>query len=55
MDDFYLFDSNPKVVEADFVLIQKLLGEKGLNINPSKTHQGQDIHFDLKRQVSSGY
>lgn len=53
MDDIYLFDSDSRVVEEDFILIQKLLGEKGLNINPNKTHFEKDAHFDVKREVSA--
>ena len=37
MDDFHLFDNDEKVIRSDFVLIQKLLGAKGLNVNPLKT------------------
>src|SRR6266545_4688491 len=53
MDDIYLFDSNHKFVEADFVLIQQLLGEKGLNINPSKTYSGDGVEADMTRRVSA--
>lgn len=52
MDDFCLFDDNRTTLEVDFELVQKLLGEKGLNVNPSKTNFGQDAAFDVKRQVS---
>lgn len=38
MDDFNLFDNNPSVIRQDFLRIQQLLGQFGLNINPSKTH-----------------
>jgi hypothetical protein len=37
MDDFYLFAQNEDVINMDFVLIQQLLGEKGLSLNPAKT------------------
>jgi len=37
MDDITLFDDDPKVLNADFVKIQQLLGQFALNINPSKT------------------
>lgn len=37
MDDFYLFDDDADTVIADFLQVQKLLGEKGLTINPGKT------------------
>lgn len=53
MDDFVLLDNSLEVVEADFVLIQKLLGEKGLNVNPAKTVRGSGADFDLKKKVSA--
>lgn len=37
MDDFTLFDNDPEVLRQDFVRVQQLLGQYGLNINPSKT------------------
>ncbi|WP_368860724.1 reverse transcriptase domain-containing protein, partial [Streptomyces hilarionis] len=38
MDDFTLFHDNPEVLWQDFTRIQQLLGQYGLNINPSKTY-----------------
>jgi hypothetical protein len=38
MDDFTLFDNDVEVLRQDFVRIQQLLGQFGLNVNPSKTH-----------------
>ena len=46
MDDFYLFSNNEEVINMDFVLIQQLLGDKGLSLNPAKTayeEERQDI------------
>lgn len=37
MDDFYLFDDNAEILLEDFFHIQRLLGEKGLSVNPRKT------------------
>ena len=37
MDDFYLFSDSERRINADFVLVQQLLGEKGLSLNPTKT------------------
>jgi hypothetical protein len=37
MDDFHLFDDNIDTLIGDFFQIQKLLGEKGLSVNPRKT------------------
>lgn len=43
MDDFAIFDDDPKVVQQDFVRIQQLLGQFGLNVNPGKTYFDKDI------------
>lgn len=37
MDDFYLFANDEEIINMDFVLVQQLLGEKGLSLNPAKT------------------
>ena len=37
MDDFYLFDADEGVLREDFLLVQRLLGARGLNLNPKKT------------------
>ena len=43
MDDFNLFDNDPSILRQDFFRIQHLLGESGLNVNPSKTHFDKGI------------
>ncbi len=46
MDDFYLFSDSEEVINADFVVVQQLIGEKGLSVNPAKTSyekEGEDI------------
>ena len=43
MDDFNLFDDDPAVIRQDFFRIQQLLGQFGLNVNPSKTHFDKSI------------
>lgn len=40
MDDFVLYSDDPEALTEDFYLIQKLLGQKGLSVNPSKTITG---------------
>ncbi|MES1026618.1 orotate phosphoribosyltransferase, partial [Gloeocapsa sp. BRSZ] len=40
MDDFYLFSDNEKKINSDFIIIQKILGEKGLSLNSAKTLYG---------------
>jgi hypothetical protein len=50
MDDFYLFSDDEEVINMDFVLIQQLLGEKGLSLNPAKTayeEEYQDIASEV--------
>ena len=42
MDDFYLFSGSEEVINMDFVLIQQLLGERGLSLNPAKTSYESD-------------
>ncbi len=43
MDDFNLFDNDPAVIRQDFFRIQHLLGQFGLNVNPSKTHFDRSV------------
>jgi len=51
MDDFTLFDDNQAVVHQDFVLIQQLLGQFALNVNPSKTFFDNAVG-DVKEALS---
>lgn len=51
MDDFTLFDDDPKVLKQDFVRIQHLLGKYALNINPSKTYYDNKVG-DLEETLS---
>lgn len=37
MDDFFIFDGSENLLRQDFVKIQQILGQYGLNINPAKT------------------
>ena len=43
MDDFNLFDDDQAVLRQDFFRIQQLLGQFGLNVNPSKTHFDKSV------------
>ena len=43
MDDFALFDDDADVIRQDFLRIQQLLGQYGLNVNPSKTFYNKSI------------
>lgn len=51
MDDFVLFSDDQESLSEDFYLIQKLLGQKGLSINPSKTVRnnvsGERVESDI--------
>lgn len=51
MDDITLFDDDPGVLMADFQIIQKLLGQFALNINPSKTAFDNSVG-DVKETLS---
>jgi hypothetical protein len=52
MDDFTLFDNNSDVLQQDFLRIQQLLGQFGLNINPSKTTLNKPIG-DIEETLSA--
>ena len=52
MDDFTLFDDDPDVLRQDFLRIQQLLGQFGLNINPSKTFYNKNIG-DVEKTLSA--
>lgn len=52
MDDFTLFDDDPNVLRQDFLRIQQLLGQFGLNVNPSKTFYDKSIG-DMEETLSA--
>ena len=41
MDDFCLFDNDLGVLEEDFLLLQRYLGDLGLALNADKTTWGE--------------
>jgi hypothetical protein len=51
MDDFYLFSNDLNEVLSDFNEIQRLLGEKGLSVNPFKTEIGEIESLDIEKKV----
>lgn len=53
MDDFYIFSNSIKDIEADFNLIQKLLSERNLYLNPLKTNIGAASHVDLETEIDA--
>lgn len=51
MDDFYLFSDDENVLIGDFLMVQRLLGEKGLSLNSTKTIIGQVSDLDVEKKV----
>ncbi|MBS3857302.1 hypothetical protein KEP48_16535 [Proteus mirabilis] len=51
MDDIYLFSDKEHAIQHDFLLIQQLAGEKGLNFNNSKTKVGKVALEDINEQI----
>jgi hypothetical protein len=43
LDDFYLFDDREHVLIADFMNIQRLLGERSLTVNAHKTRRNDEV------------
>lgn len=53
MDDFYLFSDSYEVIVEDFILVQRLLGEKGLSVNPQKTMLGNVSRVNVRREIDA--
>ena len=51
MDDIYLFDNSEDVLKQDFHQLQRLLGEKGLSVNESKTRIGKIQELDIEGEI----
>lgn len=51
MDDFYLFSDNLDSLIEDFMCVQKLLGNKGLFLNESKTQINKTDHLSVFREI----
>jgi hypothetical protein len=51
MDDYCLYSNHEDTIVSDFALIQRLLGEKNLSINPSKTKIGDIEEVDVKKEI----
>ena len=51
MDDIYLFSNDRDVIANDFQVIQRLLGDKGLSVNPQKTRRDAAAHFNIDREI----
>ncbi len=53
MDDIYLFSNEEAAIEDDFQVIQRLLGEKGLSINPQKTTRNTLRPIEMESSIDS--
>nr|WP_281365989.1 reverse transcriptase domain-containing protein [Halovulum dunhuangense] len=51
MDDFVLYSEDQDSLTEDFYLIQKLLGQKGLTVNPSKTVAGGVVAAQVEDDI----
>ncbi|WP_443068615.1 hypothetical protein [Sulfitobacter sp. HI0021] len=51
MDDFVLFSDSRRDLRHDFITIQRLLGEKGLSLNPNKTSDGVRENVELEDAI----
>jgi hypothetical protein len=51
MDDVYAFANSAATVQGDFEFIQRLLGEKGLSVNPQKTLFSRDEGQDIDKSI----
>lgn len=51
MDDFVLFSNKIEDLRHDFIIIQQLLGDKGLSLNPNKTSEGIRENIDLGKAI----
>ena len=53
MDDFYLFSDSAADIRSDFLLIQKLLGDKSLSLNSSKTSRVTASHTQIASDIDA--
>jgi hypothetical protein len=51
MDDFYLFSDNHEVLTHNFFFIQRLLGDKALSLNSSKTEIGEIKQINIIKDI----
>lgn len=51
MDDMYLFSNDEQAIDDDFQVIQRLLGEKGLSVNPQKTKKDAAAHLKMDKDI----
>jgi hypothetical protein len=53
MDDIYLFSDDEEHLKSDFLTIQRLLGDKGLSVNPKKTKWNEATHVQLEADIDA--
>ena len=53
MDDFVLFSDDLSALQRDFILIQQLLGQKGLSVNPAKTQFRDKEEASVERRIDA--
>lgn len=53
MDDIFIFSNKSSNIDHDFILIQQLAGEKGLNFNNAKTKHGYDSNSDIDQEIEA--
>jgi hypothetical protein len=53
MDDIYVFSDSRADVIGDFVTLQRMLGERGLSVNPSKTTLGRVEEIDVEGHIDA--
>jgi hypothetical protein len=51
MDDIYIFSDDENRIADDFQVIQRLLGDKGLSINPRKTRVDDAGHVAIDKEI----
>ena len=53
MDDIYLFANSRSEVLSDFTSLQRMLGDRGLSVNPSKTKLGLVNEIDFEERIDA--
>ncbi len=53
MDDIYIFDNDIAKLRLDFINIQRMLGEKGLSVNSSKTTIGTVDQLGISKEIDA--
>lgn len=53
MDDIVLFSDDLNILRRDFILIQQLLGQKCLSVNPAKTKFGDSSDPSVEQKIDS--